>query len=83
MTDSLRPTIEAAWERRAQLNPGNADAATRSAIEEAIAQLDSGRLRIAEKTGEDWTVHEWLKKAVLLYFRVNDNRLIEAGHTRY
>ena len=83
MTDSLRRAVEAAWDRRADLSPGNADATTRGAIEDAIGALDSGRLRIAEKHGDDWAVHEWLKKAVLLYFRVNDNRLVDAGHTRY
>jgi 2,3,4,5-tetrahydropyridine-2-carboxylate N-succinyltransferase len=55
----------------------------RRAVEQAVSQLDSGELRIAERRGGDWHVNEWLKKAVLLYFRVNDNRLIDAGHTHY
>jgi 2,3,4,5-tetrahydropyridine-2-carboxylate N-succinyltransferase len=83
MTDTLRQSIESAFERRAEINPGNVDAALKRAIEDAIGALDSGRVRIAEKTDAGWTVNEWLKKAVLLYFRVNDNRLIEAGHTHY
>ena len=85
MNDTLRRTIESAWERRADLNPGNIDAATRRAVEDAIGQLDRGERRIAERdAGSDtWTVNDWLKKAVLLYFRANDNRLIDAGHTHY
>jgi 2,3,4,5-tetrahydropyridine-2-carboxylate N-succinyltransferase len=87
MTDTLQKTIEAAFERRADLTPANIDAATKAAVEEAIGLLDTGKLRIAQKVGKGeagaWTVNEWLKKAVLLYFRANDNRLIEAGHTHY
>jgi 2,3,4,5-tetrahydropyridine-2,6-dicarboxylate N-succinyltransferase len=84
MTDSLQNLIEAAFERRAELTPGTVDATTRRGVEDAIGQLDSGALRIAQRNGSGgWTVNEWLKKAVLLYFRVNDNRLIDAGHTHF
>jgi 2,3,4,5-tetrahydropyridine-2,6-dicarboxylate N-succinyltransferase len=84
MTDTLQQTIEAAFERRADINPGNIDAATKAAVEDVIGQLDTGKLRIAQReSGGGWTVNEWLKKAVLLYFRTNENRLIDAGHTHY
>ena len=53
------------------------------AVESAIAMLDSGEARVAEKTGEDWHVHQWLKKAVLLSFRLNDNTVVEGGHSRF
>ncbi len=83
MTDTLRQTIEAAFERRADINPSNIDAATRQAIEDCIGLLDSGKARIAEPVGGDWQVNDWLKKAVLLSFRANDNQVIDAGGVRY
>src|SRR5438128_6037455 len=80
---SSRDTIESAWEGRASLTPSNAPNALRDAIEEAIAGLDSGKLRVAEKQGGDWITHQWIKKAVLLSFRLDDNRVIDGGATRY
>jgi 2,3,4,5-tetrahydropyridine-2-carboxylate N-succinyltransferase len=80
---SIEQTIEAAWERRDELSASDADAATRSAVDEAIAGLDDGSLRVAEPTADGWHVHEWLKKAVLLSFRLNDNAVVEAGYTRF
>jgi 2,3,4,5-tetrahydropyridine-2,6-dicarboxylate N-succinyltransferase len=79
----MKKAIEEAWENRAALNPANATAALREAVDEVIAQLDSGRLRVAEKTGGKWVTHEWIKKAVLLSFRLEDNRVMEGGATRY
>jgi 2,3,4,5-tetrahydropyridine-2-carboxylate N-succinyltransferase len=70
---SLQATIEAAWERRAELSPGAAPAELREAVETAIAELDAGRLRVAEKTSAGWVTHQWLKKAVLLSFRLRDS----------
>ncbi len=79
--------IEAAWESRAELAPGRIAPEVTEAIEHCIEGLDSGELRVAEYRDEGgtgtWTVNEWLKKAVLLYFRVHDNQTIDAGHTRY
>ena len=75
--------IEAAWEGRAALNPGNAPAELREAVEHAILGLDAGKLRVAEKRGGEWVTHQWLKKAVLLSFRLEDNRVMEGGATRY
>ncbi|HXM83735.1 MAG TPA: 2,3,4,5-tetrahydropyridine-2,6-dicarboxylate N-succinyltransferase [Burkholderiales bacterium] len=75
--------IEDAWEKRAALNPANAPRALREAVEHVIAALDAGRLRVAEKAGGEWLTHQWIKKAVLLSFRLEDNRLLEDGATRY
>ncbi|HSS69442.1 MAG TPA: 2,3,4,5-tetrahydropyridine-2,6-dicarboxylate N-succinyltransferase [Casimicrobiaceae bacterium] len=69
----LQATIEAAWERRAELSPGAAPADLREAVETTIAELDAGRLRVAEKTSAGWVTHQWLKKAVLLSFRLRDS----------
>ena len=80
---SAKNTIESAWEGRASLSPSNAPKALRDAVEEAIAGLDSGKLRVAEKVGTEWVTHQWLKKAVLLSFRLEDNRVMDAGATRY
>jgi 2,3,4,5-tetrahydropyridine-2,6-dicarboxylate N-succinyltransferase len=70
---TLQATIEAAWERRAELSPGAAPAELREAVETAIAELDGGRLRVAQKTSAGWVTHQWLKKAVLLSFRLRDS----------
>ena len=76
---SAKDTIEAAWEGRAALNAANAPKALRAAVEEALAGLDAGKLRVAEKVGGQWITHQWLKKAVLLSFRLEDNRVIDGG----
>jgi 2,3,4,5-tetrahydropyridine-2-carboxylate N-succinyltransferase len=83
MTEALRKTIETAFEKRADITPATIDPALRQAIEDAIGLLDSGKARVAEKQGDNWVVNEWLKKAVLLSFRANDNAPIEAGALRY
>jgi 2,3,4,5-tetrahydropyridine-2-carboxylate N-succinyltransferase len=80
---SAQKTIEEAWEGRASLNPANAPRALRDAVEEVIAGLDAGTLRCAEKTGGKWVTNQWVKKAVLLSFRLEDNRPMGAGATRY
>jgi 2,3,4,5-tetrahydropyridine-2-carboxylate N-succinyltransferase len=79
----VRTIIESAWERRAELAAYNAPQELRDAIEAALRGLDAGELRVAEPTAQGWRVNEWLKKAVLLSFRVNDNRVVEGGHTRF
>ena len=70
---SLQQTIDAAWERRTELAPASAPAAVRDAVAEVIGELDGGRLRVAEKTAQGWITHQWIKKAVLLSFRLADN----------
>ena len=79
----LRSVIETAFERRAELTPRQHDAELAQAIETSIELLDSGAARVAHPEGERWIVNEWLKKAVLLYFRTHDNTVIDAGYTRF
>jgi 2,3,4,5-tetrahydropyridine-2,6-dicarboxylate N-succinyltransferase len=83
MTDTLRQTIEAAFERRAEITPSTIERSLRQVIDDCIGLLDSGQARVAEKQGGNWVVNEWLKKAVLLYFRANDNQAMDAGALRY
>ena len=78
-----RKVIDEAWENRASLSPASAPRELREAVERVIAGLDSGSLRVAEKAGGQWVTHQWIKKAVLLSFRLEDNRVIEAPDTRY
>jgi 2,3,4,5-tetrahydropyridine-2-carboxylate N-succinyltransferase len=80
----IEQVIDTAYERRAELAAaGGFDPAVREAVREAMAGLDSGRLRVAEKHGEQWVVNQWLKKAVLLCFAINPNRVIQGGFTNY
>jgi len=79
----LKATIEAAFERRAEITPKTISRDIFDAIETTISLLDSGKLRVAEKQGEEWVVHQWVKKAVLLYFRAHDNTVIDAGYTKF
>ncbi|MBI4409202.1 MAG: 2,3,4,5-tetrahydropyridine-2,6-dicarboxylate N-succinyltransferase, partial [Gemmatimonadetes bacterium] len=81
--DDIRQIIEAAFERRSELSPAAADRATREAVTAALELLDRGQARVAERRGGDWVVNEWLKKAVLLWFRIADNRVFDAGFTRF
>ena len=79
MTTELEQTIDAAWEDRASLS-ASTKGDVRKAVESALSQLDSGVLRVAEKSASgDWVVNQWLKKAVLLSFRLNPNRLMGQG----
>jgi 2,3,4,5-tetrahydropyridine-2-carboxylate N-succinyltransferase len=85
MTDhaAARATIEAAFERRADINPRSIEPALRDLLDATLERLDRGELRVAEKIDGQWTVHQWVKKAVLLYFRAWDNQPIDAGYTRF
>jgi 2,3,4,5-tetrahydropyridine-2-carboxylate N-succinyltransferase len=74
----LQRQIDGAWEKRDQLSPST-HGEVRDAVEEALDGLDAGRLRVAEKTGGEWRVNQWLKKAVLLSFRLNDFAAISGG----
>jgi 2,3,4,5-tetrahydropyridine-2,6-dicarboxylate N-succinyltransferase len=80
---ALRTLIESAYERRAQLSPANLPPELEAALEECLERLDVGELRVAEPRDGGWAVNEWLKKAVLLFFRVRENQLIDAGFTRF
>jgi 2,3,4,5-tetrahydropyridine-2-carboxylate N-succinyltransferase len=75
--------IDEAWENRASLSPTSAPPEVKRAVIDTLAQLDAGKLRVAEKQGGDWVVHQWVKKAVLLSFRLRDNEVLEGGSTRY
>jgi len=80
---TLQATIDAAFERRADITPSNVDAAVLRAVEDTVGLLDSGKARVAEKKDGHWVVHEWLKKAVLLYFRTHENEVMDAGYARF
>jgi 2,3,4,5-tetrahydropyridine-2-carboxylate N-succinyltransferase len=79
-TNSLQTTIEQAWEDRASLSPSKAPAAIREAVDSVLADLNAGRIRVAERQSVgQWTVNQWVKKAVLLSFRLNDNEVMKSG----
>ncbi|TMH86781.1 MAG: 2,3,4,5-tetrahydropyridine-2,6-dicarboxylate N-succinyltransferase [Betaproteobacteria bacterium] len=79
----LQSAVEEAWEDRARLSPGSAPARTRKSVAAVLDALDQGRLRVAEKLDGTWQTHQWIKKAVLLSFRLEDNRPIRAGSLRF
>ncbi len=78
MSAKLEATIEKAWEERADIS-AKTKGAVRKAVEDSLALLDSGKARVAEKIGGEWVTHQWLKKAVLLSFRLNDSAVIKGG----
>jgi 2,3,4,5-tetrahydropyridine-2-carboxylate N-succinyltransferase len=82
MDDALKTEIEALWERRAEVSPATGGRA-REAVEAALELLDSGKARVAQPTGAGWTVNEWLKKAVLLSFRLTDSRIMNTAAGAY
>ncbi|MDK6077546.1 2,3,4,5-tetrahydropyridine-2,6-dicarboxylate N-succinyltransferase [Massilia varians] len=73
MTQQLQNIIDTAWEQRAEFSPSNAPAELRDAVAHVLAGLDAGLLRVAEKSSGDWVVNQWIKKAVLLSFRLENN----------
>jgi 2,3,4,5-tetrahydropyridine-2,6-dicarboxylate N-succinyltransferase len=80
MTQQLQTTIDAAWDNRASLSPASAPKDIVDAVEHVISQLNTGKLRVATQTGVgQWTTHQWIKKAVLLSFRLKDNEVVRAG----
>lgn len=83
--DPRQSIIEAAFEDRANINPANASAEIKSTVASVLADLDSGKLRVASRIGDtqQWETHQWLKKAVLLSFRLEDNVLMDDGVTKY
>ena len=81
---SLQNIIETAFENRAEINPNTVTPEVREAVLETIRQLDSGKLRVAERLGVgEWKVNEWAKKAVLLSFRIQDNEILNDGVNKY
>ena len=80
MTQQLQTLIDNAWENRASLSPKGAPKEVQEAVEHVIAEMNKGELRVATRTGVgQWTVHQWVKKAVLLSFRLRDNELMKSG----
>ena len=81
--NALQKQIEAAFERRAEINPASATAEVRSAVAQVIAGLNAGSLRVAEKKDGEWKVNEWIKKAALLSFRLREAEIMQGGYTHY
>src|SRR5262245_4167102 len=82
-TQVLESLIDDAFERRTEIAPGKVSSDLSSALSEIIDGLNQGRLRVAEKIDGTWVTHQWLKKAVLLFFRAHDNRVIDGDATKY
>jgi 2,3,4,5-tetrahydropyridine-2-carboxylate N-succinyltransferase len=80
---ALKTLIETAFEDRAKLSTQNTSPDLKAAIQQTIELLDKGEIRVAEKIDGEWKVHQWIKKAVLLYFRTHDNTIIHGGFTNY
>jgi 2,3,4,5-tetrahydropyridine-2-carboxylate N-succinyltransferase len=81
--DKLQTLIEQAFENRADLSPRNAPADVTQAVQAVLAELDAGRLRVAQKRDGEWITHQWIKKAVLLSFRLRDNDIMQGGYTHF
>ncbi|WP_456378592.1 2,3,4,5-tetrahydropyridine-2,6-dicarboxylate N-succinyltransferase [Thiolapillus sp.] len=79
----MQNIIEEAFERRADITPRTVDTLVRDAVMETIDQVDAGALRVAQPGKDGWVVNEWVKKAVLLSFRINDNEFLKGGFTNY
>jgi 2,3,4,5-tetrahydropyridine-2-carboxylate N-succinyltransferase len=82
-THKLQALVEAAFEKRAEITPKSVSRELLEALETTVDLLDTGTLRVAEKQAGEWIVHQWLKKAVLLYFRAHENAVIDAGYSRF
>src|SRR5512141_175504 len=81
--DEKQTIIDLAWEKRAELSPGHAPSEVGAAVHDVLAALDAGTLRVAEKVNGAWIVHQWIKKAVLLSFRLEDNEQLAGAATQY
>ncbi|MBZ9612840.1 2,3,4,5-tetrahydropyridine-2,6-dicarboxylate N-succinyltransferase [Rheinheimera maricola] len=79
----LKSIIEQAFEQRADITPSTVSADVKQAVATAISMLDNGSARVAEKIAGEWVVHQWLKKAVLLSFRINDNQVMDGAENRF
>ena len=81
--EDIKTVIDAAFERRAEITPRSVDTHVKEAVTEAVRLLDTGKLRVAQKINGEWVTHQWLKKAVLLSFRIEDNTFMKGGFTNY
>ena len=79
----LKNLIETAFEQRADITPKTVTAELKQAVEQVLSMLDNGSARVAEKIAGEWVVHQWLKKAVLLSFRINDNEVMDGAENRF
>ena len=79
----LQQIIDAAWERRTEFSPSAGATDVKNAVAETIDKLDSGTIRVAEKINGEWVTHQWIKKAVLLSFRLKDNEIMQGGYTHF
>lgn len=79
----MQAIIEQAFEERTKLSPTSADQRVRGAVQDVLTQLETGKLRVAQKKAGAWVVNEWVKKAVLLSFRLEDNAVMTAGYTNF
>lgn len=79
----LKNIIEQAFEQRADITPATVSTEIKQAVSTAISMLDNGSARVAEKIAGEWVVHQWLKKAVLLSFRINDNQVMDGAENRF
>src|SRR5262245_6843176 len=78
-THPLESLVESAFERRAEITPASVEPELARALDQVLQELNTGRLRVAEKRDGAWVVHQWIKKAVLLYFRTHDNQVMPAS----
>lgn len=83
MTQQLQTIIDTAWEQRADISPNNASAEVRDAVAHVLAGLDDGSLRVAQKDTGSWVVNQWIKKAVLLSFRLENNVPVASGEIQF
>ncbi len=83
MTLQLQTIIDKAWDDRANISPSSAPAGVYEAVNDTINHLDKGTLRVAEKINSEWVTHQWIKKAVLLSFRLQDNAVLKDGYSQY
>ena len=82
--NELQQIIDQAWEIRTELQPGTAPAKIGEAVAHILEGLNQGTLRVAEKIAGEWVTHQWIKKAVLLSFRLEDNQVMDGGSaTKY
>jgi 2,3,4,5-tetrahydropyridine-2-carboxylate N-succinyltransferase len=79
----IQQVIEEAFEERAGITPAKAPAGVKAAVERVLADLDAGRIRVAQKQDGEWVVNQWVKKAVLLSFRLRDNEIMQGGYAHY
>ncbi|WP_397471091.1 2,3,4,5-tetrahydropyridine-2,6-dicarboxylate N-succinyltransferase [Rheinheimera sp.] len=79
----LKSIIESVFEQRADITPTTVSSEIKQAVETALSMLDNGTARVAEKIAGEWVVHQWLKKAVLLSFRINDNQVMDGAENRF